>query len=109
MSDDLLKLPFLVHLSRKTLSTIKANIIFSLMVKAAFISLVFAGMANLWMAVAADTGTSLLVILYSMRLINTDRKESSNNDSYNHEKKSTIICGCDNDHDHHKHEDKKHA
>jgi len=77
MSDDLLKLPFLVHLSRKTLSTIKANIGFSLMVKAAFISLVFLGMANLWMAVAADMGTSLLVILYGMRLITTGDKETS--------------------------------
>lgn len=74
MSDDLLKLPFLVHLSRKTLSTIKVNIAFSLIVKAAFITLVFLGMANLWMAVAADMGTSLLVILYGMRLITTGGK-----------------------------------
>lgn len=72
MSDDLLKLPFLVHLSRKTLATIKINIVFSLIVKAAFIILVFLGMANLWMAVAADMGTSLAVILYGMRLITTE-------------------------------------
>lgn len=72
MSDDLLKLPFLVYLSRRTLSTIRANIGFSLVVKAAFIFLVFLGMANLWMAVAADMGTSLLVILYGMRLITTN-------------------------------------
>ena len=71
MSDDLLKLPFLVYLSRRTLSTIRANMGFSLIVKAAFITLVFLGMANLWMAVAADVGTSLLVILYGMRLITT--------------------------------------
>ena len=71
MSDDLLKLPFLVHLSRRTLSTIRENIGFSLVVKAAFIFLVFLGMANLWMAVAADMGTSLLVTLYGMRLITT--------------------------------------
>jgi Cd2+/Zn2+-exporting ATPase len=69
MSNDLRKLPFLVTLSRKTLSTIKCNIAFSLLVKAAFITLVFLGMANLWMAVAADMGTSLSVVLYSMRLI----------------------------------------
>jgi Cd2+/Zn2+-exporting ATPase len=71
MSDDLLKLPSLIHLSRKTLATIKTNIVFSLMVKAAFITLVFSGMANLWMAVVADVGTSLAVILYGMRLITT--------------------------------------
>jgi Cd2+/Zn2+-exporting ATPase len=76
MADDLLKLPFLVHLSRRTLSTIKTNISFSILVKAAFIALVFFGMANLWMAVAADTGTSLLVTLYGMRLITTGRNES---------------------------------
>jgi Cd2+/Zn2+-exporting ATPase len=71
MSDDLLKLPFLVHLARRTLSTIKTNIVFSLIVKSAFIVFVFLGMANLWMAVAADMGTSLIVILYGMRLIST--------------------------------------
>jgi Cd2+/Zn2+-exporting ATPase len=69
MSDDLLKLPFLMHLARKTLSTIKTNIGFSILVKAAFIALVFAGMANLWMAVASDMGTSLLVIFNGMRLL----------------------------------------
>lgn len=71
LSDDLLKLPFLVYLSRKTVNTIKTNIAFSLMVKAAFIALVFTGQANLWMAVAADMGTSLMVTLYGMRLLAT--------------------------------------
>ena len=75
MSDDLLKLPFLVHLSRKTLSTIKTNIGFSIMVKAVFTVLALTGLANLWMAVAADTGTSLLVTLYGMRLITMKEKE----------------------------------
>jgi len=74
MSDDLLKLPFLVHLSRKTLDTVKTNIAFSLIVKAAFITLVLFGMANLWMAVAADMGTSLIVTLYGMRLMKLKEK-----------------------------------
>jgi Cd2+/Zn2+-exporting ATPase len=72
MSDDLLKLPFLVHLSRRTLTTIKTNIGFSIFVKAAFIVFALLGITNLWMAVAADMGTSLLVTLYGMRLITTD-------------------------------------
>jgi Cd2+/Zn2+-exporting ATPase len=54
--------------ARKTLTTIKTNIYFSILVKAAFIMAVFLGVANLWMAVAADTGTSLLVTLNGMRL-----------------------------------------
>ncbi len=74
MSDDLRKLPFLIHLARKTRAIIKTNITFAVAVKAVFIFLVFAGMANLWLAVAADTGTSLLVILNGMRLINLKKR-----------------------------------
>jgi Cd2+/Zn2+-exporting ATPase len=72
MSDDLLKLSFLVHLSRRTLATIKTNIGFSITVKAVFIVLALLGLANLWMAVAADMGTSFLVTIYGMRLITTE-------------------------------------
>jgi Cd2+/Zn2+-exporting ATPase len=79
MSDDLLKLPFLVHLSRKTLATVKTNIAFSLIVKAAFITVVLLGMANLWMAVAADMGTSLIVTLYGMRLMRPRGKITTSN------------------------------
>jgi Cd2+/Zn2+-exporting ATPase len=82
MSDDLLKLPFLVHLSRKTLSTIKTNIVFSLIVKAVFIGIVFLGRANLWMAVVADMGTSLAVILYGMRLITTGGRKDEGTTRY---------------------------
>ena len=81
MADDLMKLPFLVHLSRRTLSTIKTNIAFSLTVKAAFIVTVLLGWANLWMAVAADMGTSLLVIVYGMRLMVTRRGMPSSSPS----------------------------
>jgi len=79
MSDDLLKLPFLIRVARKTLTIIKTNIYFSILVKAAFIMAVFLGVANLWMAVAADTGTSLLVTLNGMRLaaINSPPKGES--------------------------------
>ena len=99
MSDDLLKLPFLVHLARRTLSTIKANIAFSLIIKSAFIVFVFLGMANLWMAVAADMGTSLIVILYGMRLINTKwtyplLKGSPEPDHNRVEPSLSNDCGC---------------
>jgi Cd2+/Zn2+-exporting ATPase len=78
MSDDLLKLPFLIHLARKTRFAIKTNICFAIAVKVLFIMLVFSGMANLWMAVAADTGTSLLVIFNGMRLIAVKDKTRRN-------------------------------
>jgi Cd2+/Zn2+-exporting ATPase len=69
MGDDLGRLPFVVGLSRRTLATIRQNIGFSLAVKAAFLLLTVAGISSLWMAVLADTGTSVLVVLNSLRLL----------------------------------------
>ncbi len=69
MADDLGKLPFAIRLSRRTLSVIRQNIGFSLLVKAAFMALALPGLATLWMAVFADVGASLLVILNGMRLL----------------------------------------
>lgn len=68
MADDLHKLAYTVQLSRATVAIIKQNIIFSLLLKAAFVVLTVLGMANLWMAVFADTGAALLVTLNGMRL-----------------------------------------
>lgn len=69
MSDDLSKLPYTIRLSRKAVLVIKQNIAFSLAIKAAFIIATLSGHATLWMAVFADTGTSLLVTLNGMRLM----------------------------------------
>lgn len=68
MADDLSKLPYAVKISRKALQVIKENIAFALVVKGIFLVLTFMGMANLWMAVFADTGAALLVIANGMRL-----------------------------------------
>ena len=62
-------LPKLVRLGRRTLSTIKANITFAFAVKIIFLGLAAAGYANIWMAVVADMGASLIVISNSMRLL----------------------------------------
>lgn len=69
MSDDLSKLPWLIHHSRRTLSIIRQNIAFSLAVKVLFVILTFAGSASLWAAIAADMGASLLVIFNGLRLL----------------------------------------
>ena len=73
MSDDLAKLPWLVHHSRRTLGIIKQNIIFALALKLAFIVLAMLGVASLWMAIAADMGASLLVIANGLRLLGGHR------------------------------------
>ena len=69
MSDDLSKLPWLIHHSRRTLRIIRQNIAFSLAVKVLFVILTFAGSASLWAAIAADMGASLLVIANGLRLL----------------------------------------
>ena len=69
MSDDLSKLPWLIHHSRRTLSVVRQNIAFSLAVKVLFVILTFAGSASLWAAIAADMGASLLVIANGLRLL----------------------------------------
>ena len=69
MSDDLGKLAPAIQLSRRTLRTIQQNIIISLAIKAVFLLLAVSGAATLWMAVFADVGTSMIVILNGMRLL----------------------------------------
>jgi len=70
MSDDLSKLPWLIRHSRRTLRNIQQNIGFALGLKAVFIVLTLFGAASLWMAIAADTGATLLVVFNSLRLLN---------------------------------------
>ncbi len=69
MADDLSKVPWLIRHSRRTLSTIKQNITFALGLKAIFLLLAIVGIASLWMAIAADTGASLLVVFNGLRLL----------------------------------------
>ena len=69
MSDELDRLPWLIRHSRRTLGVIKQNIVFALGIKLAFIILALAGLAQLWMAIAADMGASLLVIFNGLRLL----------------------------------------
>jgi Cd2+/Zn2+-exporting ATPase len=69
MRDDLRQIPAAVGLGRRAGRIIRANIALSLATKVVFVVLAALGQATLWMAVAADMGTSLLVILNGMRLL----------------------------------------
>ena len=73
MADDLSKLPYAIELSRRSVKIIKQNIAFSLLVKVVFLSMIFFGISTLWMAVLADTGSSLIVIANGMRLLRSTR------------------------------------
>jgi Cd2+/Zn2+-exporting ATPase len=74
MSDDLLKLPFAINLSRRTLRIIKENIVLSILIKGIFLALAVPGLATLWMAVGADMGASLIVIFNGLRLLRINDK-----------------------------------
>ncbi len=67
MGDDLSQLPVTIRLARKAEGIIRFNIALSLLTKAVFVALAVSGHATLWMAVAADMGTSLLVTFNGMR------------------------------------------
>lgn len=70
MADDLTKLPVAVTVSQHALSIIKQNIVFAVAVKAVFLVLAATGYATLWMAVAADMGASLAVVVNGLRARN---------------------------------------
>lgn len=69
MDDDPSKIADVVRISRKTMSIVKQNIIFALGVKAIVLILGALGMANMWEAVFADVGVSVLAILNAMRAL----------------------------------------
>lgn len=73
MRDDLSQLPVAVALARRTMRTIRQNIAASIAVKAGFLVLTFAGVTNLWLAVLADTGMSVLVTLNALLLLRLGR------------------------------------
>jgi Cd2+/Zn2+-exporting ATPase len=68
MGDDLGRLPFAIRLARRTMGIIRQNIAAALIVKALFLVLTFAGVTNLWLAVFADMGMSLLVTANALRV-----------------------------------------
>ncbi|MGM8365040.1 heavy metal translocating P-type ATPase [Virgibacillus sp. W0181] len=88
MADDLEKLPYTISLSRKALHIIKQNIGFALGVKIIALLLVIPGWLTLWLAIIADVGATLLVVLNSMRLMNG--KEKNKKDISEHVSQQSI-------------------
>jgi Cd2+/Zn2+-exporting ATPase len=70
LNDRLELIPYLIRLGRKTISTIKINTTLAVATKLAFIILAIFGLSSLAMAIFADVGVTVLVILNSLRLLN---------------------------------------
>lgn len=73
MGDDLEKLPYTIRLSRKALHIIKENIMFALGLKIIALLLIIPGWLTLWIAIFADMGATLIVVLNSLRLIKVNK------------------------------------
>ncbi|WMT18624.1 heavy metal translocating P-type ATPase [Parageobacillus toebii] len=69
MGDDLGKLPYAIRLGRKTMRIIQQNIAIAFLLKVLALVLIIPGWLTLWMAIFADMGATLLVLLNSMRLL----------------------------------------
>lgn len=76
MDDDLLRLPVVVRIARRTLFIAKQNIVFALAVKILILILGAFGLANMWAAVFADVGVAIICILNAMRTLAKRRYRS---------------------------------
>ena len=68
MNDRIELIPDVIHLGKRTLKTVKFNVALAVGSKLIFLVLAIFGMANLGVAIAADTGVAILVILNGLRL-----------------------------------------
>ena len=69
MDDDVGKIAATVRIGRKTLRIVRENVVFALGVKLLVLVLGALGLANMWQAVFADVGVTVLAILNSMRAL----------------------------------------
>lgn len=71
MDDNPAKIAGVVKIGRKTMAIAHQNIVFALAVKAVVLLMGAAGVANMWEAVFADVGVSVIAILNAMRALRT--------------------------------------
>ena len=73
MTDELSKIDEAIIISEKTMRIAKQNIVFAIGIKIIVMLLGTVGLANMWMAVFADVGVSLIAVLNSMRILKIDK------------------------------------
>ena len=69
MTDELMKIVEGIKISKTTNKIIKQNLIFSIGVKIATLVLTLLGIADMWQAVFADVGVTLITILNTLRIL----------------------------------------
>ena len=71
-NDDVYKLPFMFKAAKKTRRIVIQNIVFALGVKFAILSISALGGGNIWLAIFADVGVSILAIMNSLRMLRVE-------------------------------------
>jgi Cd2+/Zn2+-exporting ATPase len=71
MDDDLRKIPQFIALSKNMHHILVQNISFAIAIKVIFLAITLAGFGDMWMAVFADVGASVLVVANGLRLLKT--------------------------------------
>lgn len=74
MDDDIGKIPFVIRISIKTMRIVRENIVFALGIKLLVLVLGALGVANMWEAVFADVGVSVIAIINATRTLRIKEK-----------------------------------
>lgn len=74
MNNNMTLIPFLIELGKKSVQTIKTNTYAAIGVKLLFLSLAIVGKSSLGLAIFADVGTTVLVVLNGLKLFNYNGK-----------------------------------
>lgn len=69
MDDDIIKVPMMISLSKKTMLVVYENIVMSIGVKVLVLILSILGISNMWLAVFSDVGIMIIAVLNSIRML----------------------------------------
>ena len=72
MDDDLGKLPQVIRLAKKTVRIARQNMTLAIVVKLIFLVLSGLGISNMWEAIFADVGVTLLAVWNALRVLRID-------------------------------------
>lgn len=72
MDDDLGKLPQVIRLAKKTVRIAQQNMTLAIVVKLIFLVLSGLGISNMWKAIFADVGVTLLAVWNALRVLRID-------------------------------------
>jgi hypothetical protein len=109
LDSNLEKLSYCIETGKKVTRKIKENVLFSIVVKLIVLAFAIAGLTHLWVAIASDVGSMILVTLNAMTILPKRQKDTPSVDTCDIEdgclsskvafcetEKSTIPCpsGC---------------